>query len=513
MAENSVHGLLWDLATAIENLLEGWDNNLDGVDLNELEANKYYPFDKSLDEIYTDVINWAEEVEEEIGSNTFDAKGKVDTSHIHLFDSLKESKKLTEDEEKIIVHELPDGAYGQDYWNWFIDDEGLYGKDGKNGLIILYDDGSILKNYTQFSNEELEDAIYEDGTSGLSELIGKEYAEFDIGYYPVGEFSDEWLSELSDVAKGYFTVYEVQNNEDGKYETIIGDTVLTTFSKRGSDEEQIAEILGVSPEQIVIKKPRRTYVYDSYQPTKGRKLNETWAGEDVISNLVDRAKSMIDDGDDLDDAVQRALDDGLIYTKDIRTLAEHYDVLPSDGELVSMFYEELYGDVYNEASDYYDEVHEDDDEDFEESYRRVKSLVEKRGEKFVYDEDDLVVEVQKLKDVYKKKGADALAGTPFKTIRLKYPNFTKWFEKYHAGMEGNDDGELDENSTPIAEYWEVMDDVDFDSLFDFIDHKGKQIPIKYYMKHAGSYDSGLDETENMKELIQTGQIQMANGGK
>lgn len=335
MAENSVHGLLWELATAIENLLEGWDDNLDGVDLNELDANKYYPFHESLDEIYTDVINWAEEVEEEIASNTFDAKGKIDTSHIHLFDSMKESKKL----------------------------------------------------------------------------------------------------------------------------------------------------------------------------------NETWAGEDVISNLIDRAKSMIDDGDDLDDAVQRALDDGLIYTKDIRTLAEHYDVLPSDGELVSMFYEELYGDVYNEASDYYDEVHEDDDEDFEESYRRVKSLVEKRGEKFVYDEDDLVVEVQKLKDVYKKKGADALAGTPFKTIRLKYPNFTKWFEKYHVGMEGNDDGELDENSTPIAEYWEVMDDVDFDSLFDFIDHRGKQIPIKYYMKHASSYDSGLDETEDMKELIQTGQIQMANGGK
>ena len=66
MAENSVHGLLWDLATAIENLLEGWDNNLDGVDLNELDANKYYPFHESLDEVLNDLNSSAKLISDKI---------------------------------------------------------------------------------------------------------------------------------------------------------------------------------------------------------------------------------------------------------------------------------------------------------------------------------------------------------------------------------------------------------------------------------------------------------------
>ena len=334
MAENSVHGLLWDLETAIENLLEGWDNNLDGVDLNELKANEFYPFEKSLDEVLNDVRNWIEEVEEEIDSNTFDAKGRVDTSHLHLFDNLKESKKL----------------------------------------------------------------------------------------------------------------------------------------------------------------------------------NETWAGEDVVSDLIERAKSCIDDGYDLEDAVSTALDDGLIYTKDIRTLAEHYDVLPSDSELISAFYEELYGDVYNEASDYYDEVHEDDEEEVEESFKRVKSLIERRGSKFVYDEDDLVTEVAELKKTYDRDGAEGLTEISYNTIKTKYPNFAKWFERYHEGMEGNDNGVLDEFSVPVAEYWETLEDTDIDALFDFIKDRGEQIPIRYYMKHADSVDFGVDEKEVLDDKIASGEIRLAKGG-
>lgn len=242
---------------------------------------------------------------------------------------------------------------------------------------------------------------------------------------------------------------------------------------------------------------------------ENKKLNETWAGEDVISDLIDRAKSWIDDGEDLDDAVSRALDDGLIYTKDIRTLAEHYDVLPDDGELISLFYEELYGDVYNEASDYYDEVHEDeDDEEFEESYKRVKSLVEK----YDYDEDELKVELGTIKEIFNKKGVDELVSIPFEVIKTKYPNFTVWFERYHKGMEGDDKGKLDDNSTPIDEYWDLLDEVDFKALFDFIDARGKQAAIKYYIKNAGMYDSGLDETEVLADKVKNGEIKMVNGG-
>lgn len=305
--KNSVHGLLWSLKTALEDLVEGWDYNQDGVDLNELDANEFYPFDKSLDEVLNDVQNWADEVEEEL-------------------------------------------------------------------------------------------------------------------------------------------------------------------EHRGANE--------------------------SLKKSAPNKLYETWAGEDVIDDIIERAKSNIDDGGDVDDAVTDAIDTGLIYTKDIRTLAEHYDVLPSDSELINLFYEELFGEVYSAASDYYDEVHEDgEDEDFEEGYKRVKSLIGNLQEKYDYDEDDLVAEFQEVKKIYKGKGAEGLSKIPLRTIKSKYPNFAVWFERYHKGMESNDDGNLDENSTTIEEYWEVMDEVDFDSLFDYIEHRAAQIPIKYYMKHADMYDSGLDETE------------------
>ena len=244
----------------------------------------------------------------------------------------------------------------------------------------------------------------------------------------------------------------------------------------------------------------------------GKKLSESWEGEDEISDLVERAKMLIDDGDDVDEAVQRAIDDGLIYTKSIRTLAEHYDVLPSDSELIGLFYEQLYEDIYNEVSDYWEEVHEEDDEEVEESLKRVKSLIEKRGSKFEFDEDDLVVEVEKVKNILKKNGVETLTDIPFRTIKSKYPNFAKWFERYHKGMEGNDAGELDDNSAPIEEYWESLDDVDFAALLDYIKHRAKQIPLKYYMQHAKLYDSGLDETEVLADKIASGEIKMANGG-
>lgn len=341
MAENSVHGLLWELVTALEDLLDGWDNNQDGVDLNELDANEFYPFDKSLDEVLNDVRTWADEVEEEIGSNFIDARGKIDTSHIHLFDSLKESKKLT----------------------------------------------------------------------------------------------------------------------------------------------------------------------------------ETWAGEDVISDLVDRAESWVDDGYDIDEAVTRALDDGLIYTKDIRTLAEHYDVLPDDSELIGLFYEELYGDVYNELServgDREDDEVEEDEEDFGESFKSYtvpKKLVEKRGQKFEFDEKELEKELKEVKKIFDEQGAEGLADMAFGIAKKKFPNFIKWFERYHEGMESNEKGDLDENSTPVDEYWAFMDETDFKALFEFIKDRAGQTAIKYYMQFADLYDSGLDETEVLADKIANGEIKMVNGG-
>lgn len=103
-------------------------------------------------------------------------------------------------------------------------------------------------------------------------------------------------------------------------------------------------------------------------------ITETWAGEDVISDLVDRADSMYTDGNygDLEDCVSQALDDGLIYSKDIWDLAEHYGVI-DDSELIERFYEDLWNDVYSEVYENhkFDEEEDEEDEEVDESLKET----------------------------------------------------------------------------------------------------------------------------------------------
>jgi hypothetical protein len=210
-------------------------------------------------------------VKEFLSQNGFKANSlKQIENDYALGESKKLNKNLLKEEtsDKIIVHLLPDeqqSSFSSDYWYWMLDDDGLYGYDGKNGIIILSDRGRIYKNYTQFSNDEIKDAIDE---NSLSELIGKKYTKYtETGYsqgdifecyYPVGEFSNDYLEELAMCALGMFTIYEVQGDEE--YDTIIGNTV-PVWDNGVSAKKQIADTLGVSESDIVIRKPVRSYNY------------------------------------------------------------------------------------------------------------------------------------------------------------------------------------------------------------------------------------------------------------
>ena len=96
-----------------------------------------------------------------------------------------------------------------------------------------------------------------------------------------------------------------------------------------------------------------------------KELKETFAGEDVIDDLVDRAISKIDDGEDLDDAIMEAIDEGLIYSKDIYDLLEHYGSI-EDSEILSSYYDDLYSDIYSQVSDYIPDRDEEEEEEEEE---------------------------------------------------------------------------------------------------------------------------------------------------
>ena len=89
-----------------------------------------------------------------------------------------------------------------------------------------------------------------------------------------------------------------------------------------------------------------------------KKLNETFKGQDVLDDLIDRAKSWVSDGYDIEEATHNAIDDGLIYSRDIIDLAEHYGVL-DDSELISRFEEDLFNDIYNALSENEEELKEE----------------------------------------------------------------------------------------------------------------------------------------------------------
>ena len=52
--------------TALRNLSEVWDDNREGVDLNELNAVYSYPFSEDLESVITKFAIWSEDIEEEI---------------------------------------------------------------------------------------------------------------------------------------------------------------------------------------------------------------------------------------------------------------------------------------------------------------------------------------------------------------------------------------------------------------------------------------------------------------
>lgn len=197
--------------------------------------------------------------------------------------------------------------------------------------------------------------------------------------------------------EGYKVIGEVAafSNEKGENEEAEDDDE----NDGGNTEVEVKDEEEVVEESA--KKTRKGKVLK--ESFKKRNLKESWG--DVYEDLVDRAKSWIDDGYDLDEAVNRALDDGLIYTSDIMELGFHYGVI-NDSQIISDMYEDLYSDIYGEVSDYYDESHENDDADVDESLKK-KSCKGRKCKEAVSKRDDIDAEADDKKERAKKVFARA----------------------------------------------------------------------------------------------------------
>ena len=113
---------------------------------------------------------------------------------------------------------------------------------------------------------------------------------------------------------------------------------------------------------------------------RGRKRNRTGSFKGAQAFLCDQVEDTIDtikldapydDYDELSEAVDYAMDRECIYTYNVRALADYYDVLPSNGELVGLFWEQFYNDVWSNIDE--DElIGEKDPELFREERRRTR---------------------------------------------------------------------------------------------------------------------------------------------
>ena len=113
---------------------------------------------------------------------------------------------------------------------------------------------------------------------------------------------------------------------------------------------------------------------------RGRKRSRTGSFKGAQAFLCDQVADTIDtvkldapyeDYDALSEAVDYAMDSECIYTYNVRALADYYDVLPSDGELIDLFWDQFYNDVWSNIDE--DElIGEKDPELFREERRRTR---------------------------------------------------------------------------------------------------------------------------------------------
>lgn len=135
--------------------------------------------------------------------------------------------------------------------------------------------------------------------------------------------------------------------------------------------------------KIMKKFKSKCFKKDSLNKMKKPMKKDTWKGEDVIADLVDRAKMFQSDGYDIEEAIEHAIDEGLIYTADIHTLLEHYGSI-DDSEIIESYYDDLYSDMYEKLED------NNTEDGCSKKDRKTKRKIKKDSITIEIDEDEAV---------------------------------------------------------------------------------------------------------------------------
>lgn len=137
---------------------------------------------------------------------------------------------------------------------------------------------------------------------------------------------------------GYYTWDESSDNVIGV--KLVSDNGITDDDVMNVIDEFMLICNQVSDSRKV-KDGMDNDIIEKFKNKVMRKVKDS-NSDDVLYDLQDRAMSEYDG--DIEEAIERAIDDGLIYNEDILALAERYGVVDYS-QLITDFYDDLYNDL------------------------------------------------------------------------------------------------------------------------------------------------------------------------
>jgi len=261
--------------------------------------------------------------------------------------------------------------------------------------------GKPLKKNMYTKQEELDESLFDDGdgeevkeeknSSKLPDDVFTMVYDFIFDGLHKTPASIKGLEDVEDVTVGAekyfqdvqnFTNIGVQIKNDEKdiadYVKKIADALgFSTSEKRyergvkNGDYVLFVEI----PKDVAVMKASR-FLGKNESLKEGKKLTETIKGEDILDDLVDRAIMNLKDGidddrTDVESAVEKAIDDGLIHNDDILSLGIHYDAIDTD-DILDNIYSVLTNDLINKVTEKLGETYKSADESLKEEKKPVK---------------------------------------------------------------------------------------------------------------------------------------------
>jgi hypothetical protein len=205
-----------------------------------------------------------------------------------------------------------------------------------NTFASMYDSKDNMKGELKHMKKRKHDfrKTYKGNVEGESPT--KTSQGYDILGSYIGE--DRRMYVIVKQNTGYYVVGIGYDIDDGTWGQGVYD--FETFEKA---KDYIDKKYGI------VRTTREVKVTDS--KGKGAKTKDTFRGDEIINDLFDRVVGWVKDGVDDDGAIEKSIDDGLIYYSDIIDLAEHYGVIDY-ADLVTKFYDDLYADLSNKLEEY-----------------------------------------------------------------------------------------------------------------------------------------------------------------